>query len=376
MRRVLILTMFPERLGGSDNVLLTFLTHLDRTEFEPVVAVFGEGAFVRELEALGVRTAVLPPGRLRDPRHMIRSVRMLRDVLRAEDPALILNWLSTAQIYGGLSAVLARMSSRVVWWQHDLNVRRMTRGGALDQLANLIPAAAIGACSRAAARAQARLRPRRRIIPVHPGIDGDESAVPDSDGAGSIAIPGGRFVVGTIGRLFAWKGHHHVLEAVGILAREGHDVHALIVGGGGHRGDSRYERSLRELVAAAGLEDRVSFTGQVPDARSYLVHFDAFVNASAAEPFGLVLLEAMDAGVPVVAVDAAGPAEIIESGSTGLLVPSAEARDLAAGLAALMSSDELRSRLVRDARARREAYFSGERMTREMEDLLKELSDA
>jgi glycosyltransferase involved in cell wall biosynthesis len=100
---------------------------------------------------------------------------------------------------------------------------------------------------------------------------------------------------------------------------------------------------------------------------------DLFVNASDAEPFGLVLLEAMEAGVPVLAPRHAGPAEIIDHERTGWLVASAAAGDLARGIETLIGSAELRARISMAAQRRRREHFTGERMTREMEDLLRKI---
>src|SRR5687768_5162782 len=121
MRRMLIVTISPERRGGSDIVLETFLRHIDRAAFDVTVAGFGKGPLLDEFEGRGFRVHRLEAGRLRQPMHVARSIRQLASLMRGENPDVILNWLSTAQLYGGPAAIRAGLSKRVVWWQHDLN---------------------------------------------------------------------------------------------------------------------------------------------------------------------------------------------------------------------------------------------------------------
>jgi glycosyltransferase involved in cell wall biosynthesis len=96
-------------------------------------------------------------------------------------------------------------------------------------------------------------------------------------------------------------------------------------------------------------------TGQVPDAGPFIGRMDVLVNASDPEPFGIVLLEGMARGVPVLAVDAGGPADIISDGDTGALARSGSPEDIADALAPLLASSELRTRL---GRAGHESYLS------------------
>ena len=89
-------------------------------------------------------------------------------------------------------------------------------------------------------------------------------------------------------------------------------MHTVIVGGDAYGLSPEYARSLPGVVATRASSDAVTMTGQVPDAGPYIEQMDILVNASDPEPFGIVLLEAMARGVPVVAVDSGGPPEIIE----------------------------------------------------------------
>jgi glycosyltransferase involved in cell wall biosynthesis len=383
MIRLFIVQPFGERRGGSDNVLLTFLRHLDRTSFEPRVVFLEPGAFVGEIAATGTSTVTLPGGRMRHPAHVIATALRLARILRRDRPDLVLNWLSTAHVYCAPAAKRAGLADRCVWWQHDLPARRpppsagrrgwleWARAQAVGRIATALPARAVGACSHAAADAQARLRPRRPAIAVLPGIDPPAEATPAELASlrARLGIPERAFVVGTVGRLVAWKGHHLVLRAIAELRRRGVPAFGLVVGGG-HQHDARYEDQLKRLADELGLERSLVLTGQVPNATAYLQLMDAFVNAASPEPFGLAIVEAMALGVPVVAVAAGGPAEIIRDRESGLLVDSDGPQDLAAALAELAGDQALCARIAAAARERHRARFTGERMTREMERVL------
>src|SRR5687767_1802983 len=153
--RLLVVTAFGARLGGSDNILWSYLRNLYRSQVEPTVILLQAGSFVEEVAALGMPTYVLPEGRLRSPRYLLSTTVRLARLMHALRPSLVLNWLSTVQITSGFAAWLVRMHDRTVWWQLDLHTDgRLSRGRLIDQLATAIPSRAIGACSEAAAAHQ------------------------------------------------------------------------------------------------------------------------------------------------------------------------------------------------------------------------------
>ncbi|HEX2112350.1 MAG TPA: glycosyltransferase [Gaiellaceae bacterium] len=367
-RKLVVTVPWGERLGGAENMLLSFLRHADRRRFRPLVVFLQRGPFESEVRALGFETAVVEAGRLREPLKFVHAVRSLAALLRRERPDLILNWMAKTQLYGAPAAALARTADRVLWWQH------LTPDGHwLDRIATLLPSCAIGCSSRASAEAQARLGPRRPTFAVHPGVD-VRSACPSPDVAGlrqRLGIPDGRAVVGIVGRLQPWKGQDRVIEAVALLRRRGHDVHGLVVGGDAHRLAPDYGRSLLRLAQKLGVRDEIEFAGHVEDPAPYLAVMDVLVNASIGEPFGIVLLEAMAAGVPVVAVDAGGPVEIVEAGRSGLLIASGTPTEIADAVERILTDEELARRLRASGRARVQRLFTARRMAERLQAALE-----
>ena len=147
-----------------------------------------------------------------------------------------------------------------------------------------------------------------------------------------------------VGRLAPWKGQDLFLRAFATAFPDGKGQ-AVIVGSALF-GESDYAASLHELARELDIAERVEFRGFVPDIAAKLAEFDVLVHASrSAEPFGQVVVEGMAAGMPVIAANCGGPAEIIDPGVTGLLFSANEVDELASALVLLRSDPDLRQRL-------------------------------
>ncbi|RON83583.1 glycosyl transferase [Pseudomonas chlororaphis] len=141
------------------------------------------------------------------------------------------------------------------------------------------------------------------------------------------------WIVGNVGRLHPDKDQATLLRgfatALPGLPRESQ---LAILGSG------RLEQNLKDLSRELGIADRVLFLGQVTEARRYFRAFDAFALSSDHEPFGMVLLEAMAAGVPLLATACGGAKEVVEG--VGILFPLGDAEHMAQGLQHLAGMDE------------------------------------
>lgn len=210
-------------------------------------------------------------------------------------------------------------------------------------------------CRRVAVRAY-RLDPARVAV-VPEGIDlgawqrtgeraGEEGAEPVRDGR---RPP----VVLSVARQYRRKDTRTLLDAFARLQASHPEARLRIVGGGPEL--PRLRARAREL----GLGDRVTFLGEVPDdgavRREYLAA-DLFCLPSLQEGFGIAYLEAMAAGLPVVATRAAAVPEVVPDGEVGLLVPPRDPEALAAALARLLDDTDLRRRLGQAGRRRVERY--------------------
>lgn len=176
----------------------------------------------------------------------------------------------------------------------------------------------------------------------------------------------------SVGRLVPRKGVDLLIEALPALRDAGFDVELLIVGGGGNAAalaDDAEAHRLLNIATDLGVQDRVSFRGQVPrDAMPALFRSaDAVVCAPWYEPFGIVPLEAMACGVPVVAAAVGGLRDTVVDQRTGLHVPPKDPAAIAAALTALLSDPDLRRALGRAGEARAKSRYSWARVAAETE---------
>jgi glycosyltransferase involved in cell wall biosynthesis len=371
--RIAVTVPWGDRLGGAETMLWSFLRHLDRSRMDPLVVFLQPGPYVSDVQRLGLRTEVLEAGRLREAVKFGRTVSALARVLKRERCDLVLNWSAKTQLYGAAAATLAGMTQRTVWWQHGL-----PRDGWLDRLASALPARAVGCSSQAAARAQGRIWPGRPTLVVYPGIDPPPTRSPAQVAAlrAGLGLPAEAFILGVVGRLQPWKRQDVVVEAIAELRRRGRPVHGLVVGGDAYRLSPEYADSLPRLAAKLGVAGHITFTGQVDEAGPYMELMNVVVNPSRFEPFGIVLVEAMSLGKPVVAFASAGPLEIVQPGLSGLLIQEGGGTSgLVSVVDRLLDDPELCRRLGLGARRRFAERFTARRMTEAlMEAMERELS--
>ena len=341
-----------------------FLRHVDRTRIEPLVLFLAAGSYARDVADVGFEAVVMPTTRIRSSSYLATVPKIAR-LIRRRNVDVVFGWGSTAQVHLSPAALLAGRS-RVLWTQTEIpNARPRYR------LAHLLPASAIVCPSNFVASAESRFWPRRRHLVIHRGTD--EPREPrDADVEslrGTLGIAPGRVVIGNVGRLVSYKRQDMVIRAVAHLRRQGVDVHALIVGGDPQAFEPDYGRRLHELPAELGVSDVVTFTGQVRDATRYLALMNVFVNPAEGEAFGNVTIEAMAAGVPVVATRSGSTGEIVEHGRSGLLV-DASPQALAAGIADVVMKPALAATLSSGARARYQSHFTAKQMADALSDLV------
>jgi 1,2-diacylglycerol 3-alpha-glucosyltransferase len=151
-------------------------------------------------------------------------------------------------------------------------------------------------------------------------------------------------VIVTVGRLAKEKNFDVLLEAARIVMESHPQVRLAIVGGG------MEERALKKLAEQLGIAGRVDFVGTVPyeEVPSYLKAADIFSFASVTETQGLVTMEAMAAGLPVVAVDATGTSDAVTDGENGLLTDN-DSQALAIALESVIENTKLKDDLVKGA---------------------------
>lgn len=172
-------------------------------------------------------------------------------------------------------------------------------------------------------------------------------------------------LIGTIARLIPSKGLAVLLEAAARLPAALSQVRFMIVGSGPEEG------RLKAEAARFGLENRVIFAGWQENTADYYAAFDIFLLPTLSEGMGISVLEAMAAGLPVLASETGGIPEVIRHGKTGWLIPPGDARQIVEGLLYLSQNPEAAAALGRLARQEAEARYSIERMIHGTAEILR-----
>jgi glycosyltransferase involved in cell wall biosynthesis len=348
------------QLSGGEIALARLIDALDDVEAHVILAE--DGPLVGRLLAAGVSVEVLP---MRERTRNLRKDRVgpgrvplaaivdtatyafhLARRLRAIRPDLVHTNTLKAGIYGSLAARLARVPA--VWHVRDRIAPDYLPRRAIWPTRTLIATLPHGVVANSAAtRATLRSSQARTSIvydPVPPPL----RMAHKSDE---------RFVVGMLGRLAPWKGQHVFLEAFARAFHGGSEV-ALLVGDAMFgSAETDYGRDLRELTRKLDIAERVDFRGFREDIWTELALMSICVHASMVpEPYGQVIIEAMLAGVPIIATEGGGPSEILTNDLDGLLYPAGDIDALAEALQRLNRDAALRARLVANARHRAQQF--------------------
>jgi UDP-N-acetylglucosamine:LPS N-acetylglucosamine transferase len=329
---------------------------------EMTVAFLEDGNLPPHLQREGVRTLIFEAGRLRDPLRFARTIGSLRRLIGEEKPDAVVGWMTKAHLYGGIAAKLSGVPA--LYFQMGL-----TDSGTVDRLARLIPTLGVLTCSEFAARRQREVT-SVPVLPVHLACEHDRflgvRATPPAEMKQRLGFDPNRPLVGIVGRLQRWKGIHVFLEAMAAVMQRHPECQAVVVGGL-HQLEPDYPAFLEQRLRDLGLTGRIRMVGAQSNSHEWMQAMDLFVHASQEEPFGIVVIEAMSLGKPVIATKPGGPEEIIEEGCpnpSGILIPPNDPATMAQAIMRLLENPSLSAEMG-IAAERRGALFTRENSARE-----------
>ena len=353
-------------LGGAEQSLLLLLKYLDRTRWQPHLACVG-GPLAEKAAALGVSVHLVPIPRMRRsvraPVDWPRGVWTIAGVARKIGARLLIANTVRAAFYAAPAACLACIP--FVWHMRDfwLSETRPRRLWA-DRLGKgLLCRAAIRVIANSEATVS-HLPCREKVTVIYNGIE-LERYDPEMDSQPfreHYGIPRQAPVVGMVGRLRPWKGQDRFLRVLARVRKEVPEVWGIVVGGTPLGEGEAYPEQLRRLACSLGLENGLIFTGHLEDVRPALAAMDVFVHPGDPEPFGLVNVEAMAMGKPVVAFAHGALPEIVVDGETGLLVHPEDENAMAQAILALLQDPALRYRMGASGRERALSCFTSAKM--------------
>lgn len=381
MARIKILFLSnTARIAGAEICLLTLVKYLDKNIFEPVVIFPESGPLHDEIARIGIKTYVSPlEWWIRGERShglmgsdIWRRVKAITRIIEHEKPA-ILHTNTSAIWEGALAAMFMRIPH--VWHIHEIlaghpRLKPLFPLPFFYNLMDLLSDRIVTECESVKQKIGCFIRPDKfRIIPNgienQPHIDEDSLSLHEE-----LNLPSNGLIAVTIGSLIPEKGHDLLIDAATLVQKKNSNVFIVIVG----QGIPKAVRSLTEKIKSQGITDRVYYLGYRTDLPRILNSSDMLVLPSHTEAFPLVVLEAMEAGKPVIATNCGGLSEMVRDGETGFIVPVNDPQSLCDRILILSSDAEMRHRMGEKAQEKFNLHFRAEIFTSNFENLYRELS--
>jgi glycosyltransferase involved in cell wall biosynthesis len=383
-------------MSGGEIALLHLVQHLDRAAVEPIVVLGAEGPLALKLRPVAeVHVLPMEAGVAQARKDALGAGSILRLLgaawaagvyvwqlsrfIRAHRLALVHTNTLKADILGGLAARLAGVP--VIWHVRDRIAddylpRKVVK--AFLWMSGWLPTAMIANSYATAATLTPGVGKHKPIYVVHDGtplasfrpVALSGSVVQGHNGRN----PSNGAMVGIVGRISPWKGQDVFLRAARLVRASYPQARFRIIGSALFN-EAAYEAHVNHLVAELGLDSAVEFRGFREDVAAEIAQLDVCVHASTRpEPFGQVIIEAMAAGVPVVATNAGGVPEIVQDGVTGLLVPMNDAEAMAAAVASLLADPSMAESMGRRGSEDVEQRFSIRKTASEVERVFLEVT--
>jgi len=366
------------RIGGTEQVLATVLRYLDQQAFKPVVVTYSrdrgyplpDGIFHY---ALGIQGG----GRLvRKLAVNLLVVLRLRRILRQERPHIAVGMGAMSNWALILAAKLTPEKMVIVVGEHGVGATEIRSDRITANIIRLLNRFLYPLADRVISVSEGVRQyllhdlklPETKVISISNPVDVEAIKRLSQEPVNHPwLVSKNKPVILWVGRIETMKGLQYLIGAFERVLTE-IDARLIIVGEGSD------QRRIHDLVTQKGLQEKVHFAGYDPNPYRYMSRSDVFAFPSlGGEGFGLVLAEAMACGLPVVSADCVtGPAEILENGRCGILVPVGDERSLANGILRILTDPLLRERLIR-AGARRVADFQAAHVVASYERLFREV---
>jgi len=326
--------------GGVETILVTLARQRDLCpQMESHFALCFEGRLSKELVANGARVYRLGKTRLRHPASVVRARRSLRDLLNREkfDLAVIHSAWSQA-IFG---SVFRSARLPLVFWFHNAAAGRNW----LDRLGEKT-APDLALCNSdftATSLRKRHLNVRTEVVYCPVAKEGSHSDTDRRATRAELETPEDATVIIQVSRMEHWKGHALHLQALSLIS-DLPDWRCWQVGGTQRAQEVKYLEQLKRLADRLKIADRVRFLNERSDVPRLLRAADIFCQPNTSpEPFGIALIEALYAGLPVVSTDLGGAREIVDDSCGILVLPHATA--VANALNLLIENRAVRRRL-------------------------------
>jgi glycosyltransferase involved in cell wall biosynthesis len=356
-------------IGGAENLIFQIIKNLDKKKYKVFVGAFTKnGDLYKEYQKLGVEIVIFP-----QKRNKLNSAYKFARFLKQNQIQCIHIHLTGTFLFSVTVAKLMRVPNIIIHWHNvyfylEKSISNLTQNVLIWVI---LKYSALMAHSIVAISDKVKSQNcknfhinKKKVNVIYNAID--FSLIPNSK-----HIPSANnLVLGSIGKVTDQKGYDILIPAFNIVHKKHPNCKLEIVGAINTNGNQQYCNDLFKMVKTLELEDPVVFTDGIPYEEVYerLFTWSIFVLASKWEGFGLVLVEAMASGTPVIASNVDAIPEIIDDGRTGLLFQVNNPADLAEKILKLIKDQELSNQLVENA-SKEIDRFSISKMVNELDGL-------
>jgi glycosyltransferase involved in cell wall biosynthesis len=357
---------------GSSKVLLQAVTALKQKGHNVCVVVSEEGSLTIALQNAGIQTKIIRLGILRRRYFnflgiinravvLTRAFFALKKLCKVQQIDLI--YTNTAPVViGGLLAKFTGIKN--VWHLHEILEKESFLHRFFGKLINATASKVI-VVSNAVYNNWAGIIDARKMVTVYNGYNADElvaanDAAPITHLREHLGITSNTVLVGMVGRINNIKGQPYFIQIAAAAKAAGLNCHFVMIGDA-YTGYEYLYKTLEQQIQNLGLQDMVTNLYYQPNAASLIKHLDIFVLPSIKpDSFPVVVLEAMAAGIPVLATAQGGVLEQIDDCVTGFLVPINDAKTAAEKLGVLVNSPFIRSKMGEAGKQKLQTQFSEE----------------
>lgn len=337
------------QLGGGEKMLPDLLENARGQGIDWTVFFLQDGPLVEHCRGLGIDVEIVPSGRLRDLYKLYEAVQYIAKSIREKGIEVIVSWMWNAHFRGGLAAQMVGIPA--FWY----NLEHPHSDTFLRRLVTLIPAKGVLTLSKADYDKQKQLMPNKPAGLIYPGVDLERfqpAILPSPQAAREkLGLPTAGPLIGIVGRMQRWKGIHVLLDAMPYVLKKYPDANCVVVGDR-HDFEIEYCDYLFQRIDELGLKEKVHMVGQQQNVPEWTQAMDVVVHASDNEPFGIVVIEAMALGKPLVAGANGGPTEIMTDGVNGLLSPYGDEIQLSEKILRYLDNPEFAQRVGSAAQER------------------------
>lgn len=350
--------------GGAETVFTSLLRELQKSDFRNLVVLRGEGWVADRVRSLGITPHVIDS----KGSFNLGYISAMRDLVRAHDVSLIHAHLLGSNVYGALLALICR-KPMIATFHGAVDVAARERFLKAKFAIIGWGASAIVCVSRRLQQelAERSTLPTHKLELIYNGVDPESFLSPC---AGSLKAELGlaeqAMLVVSIGNIRPAKGYEYLVDAAVRLAEHAPDIHFIVVG---HQRKALFDE-LEAQINRASRQPNIHWLGFREDVADILRQADVFLLPSVSEGFSIATVEAMMAGVPVIATRSGGPEEILEDNQSGFLIPVKDSAAIACAIEKLMDPAE-RSRVTEVARDTAQTRFSLHSMLSGYQNLYK-----